>query len=214
MFREVAQNAVLFRHYTAAINSLINITKNLKNYEGYQDLKQTYQTMIDQKITQFETEAGDYRDNELQLNWGTRIEDMAEKYMMIRNELYYTLHPGTGGDTGNQGEGQAITNLYHFWWNNTTLNSAQWDEVVQKIMINLDTRNWNSSQHNSEKKWVEQEVTPIACQHLRTLNEAYPGILKEEELIYRYINSLIQTLNIGGEDAQFFLATKIQEMHI
>lgn len=185
LFQEAAINAVINCTYDTALDHLKRLIFLIRELPGYKtDLEPGIQELV-----QFI----DICRIDDPLNWGADLDEIAEKYILLRERVDYTHHEADEGGSSGKGEGPALTRLHK---NIEKLKAGEklvegeniYKKIAEDIMRLLDLRNVQRNPEEPHLIW-QTKVFRYLRQHLDTAYAAY-SILRQYPVIYGWVVSL------------------------
>ena len=187
VFQQTAMEAVIGKTYLEAKRGLLGIFQALMQFPGG---SMATVAAIEEAAAMIRTGAG-LGNEAIQANWTSNLEELAKRYIQVRETLEHTHHQQGMGGRGNAGEGPALTNLH---------------QLLQSV-----GNNWHALDRETAvgfmKKLIDLRNVPqgidgdslgkMLVQHVAQLDLTYPGLVRSG-IDLAFFDSVCATLNVSG----------------
>lgn len=192
LFQQAAMNAVLYHNYDDALRNLKELVLSIVELPGYGQNEEV--------LRQGMVELLDYISGCIEssyMNWGANLDEIARRYILLREKVAYTHHETGEGASGTRGEGHALDRLHYQVQRLSYGEKVSEREIVENVMIMLDLRNVLKNSKDRHFDW-EHKVYSYLLQHKISIEQTYP-ILRQTNLWHFIIAEASQILCVDAE---------------
>lgn len=156
--------------YEDALRELTKLTQGLYDYPGYEDLKEIGEERKEDITKQIEELKSDLQQSiqsptQIKAEHNNNIEGYSRRYLILRNNLYYTFHMHDFGHSTGGGELKG-----HDMMVNESLNSSE--QIIYAILKLFDYRGFDDNDIDGDFD-KNNYIAKIFTQHMKSIQNTY-----------------------------------------